>query len=44
MFSAKLPAVLFDKEVAVNKKCIVELTAGERSTLEQVVRKLKGTS
>jgi transposase len=44
VFSAKLFVVLFDKEVAMNKKYIVELTAEERSALEQVVGKLKGSS
>lgn len=43
-FSAKLVVVLIDKEVAMNKKYIVELTAEERSALEQVVSKLKGSS
>jgi Homeodomain-like domain len=39
-FSWKLP---FDKEVAMNKKYIVELTDDERSLLQDVVKKLKGT-
>jgi transposase len=34
----------FDKEVAMPKKYIVELTDDERSTLREVVKKLKGTS
>jgi len=40
-FSERLP---FDKEVAMNKKYIVELTDDERSTLKEVVKKLKGSS
>ena len=43
-FSARLLVVLFDKEVAMNKKYIVELTAEERSVLEEVVRRLQGSS
>jgi hypothetical protein len=39
--SGRLP---FDKEVAVKKKYIVELTEDERSTLREVVKKLKGSS
>jgi hypothetical protein len=40
-FLGRLP---FDKEVAMNpKKYIVELTDDERSTLQDVVKKLKGT-
>lgn len=34
----------FDKEVPLKKKYIVELTEDERSTLRDVVKKLKGTS
>jgi hypothetical protein len=40
-FSGRLP---FDKEVAMKKKYIVDLTVDERSSLEEVVKKLKGTS
>jgi hypothetical protein len=40
-FSGRLP---FDKEVAMKKKYIVDLTVDERSALEEVVKKLKGTS
>lgn len=34
----------FDEEVATKKKYIVELTDDERSTLREVVNRLKGTS
>jgi len=34
----------FDKDVAMNKKYLVELTDDERSTLKDVLKKLKGTS
>jgi hypothetical protein len=39
--AAKLPC---DKEVAMKKKYIVELTDDERSALKKVVKKLTGTS
>lgn len=41
LFCARLP---FDKEVAMKKKYIVELTDAERVTVKEVVKKLKGTS
>ena len=40
-YSERLP---FGKEVAMNKKYIVELTDNERSALQEVVKKLKGSS
>jgi hypothetical protein len=40
-FSGRLP---FDKEVTMKKKYIVELTEDERSALQEIVKKLKGTS